>query len=71
MTVVETRMSLSPAAKADMTASFSFGFIFPWSTATRRSGKTSSCRCFAYAVTALRSSGTSSPLCTSGQTMNT
>ena len=33
---------MSPAAKALMTASFSLGFILPWTQATRRWGNTCS-----------------------------
>ena len=42
-TVVATSTWVSPLEKADMAASFSRGFIFPWSSPTRRSGKTSFC----------------------------
>ena len=42
-TVVDTRISASPAEKAAMTASFSLAFIFPCSKATRSVGKVSSC----------------------------
>ena len=40
MTVVETRMSTWPAAKAAMVSCLSLGFCRPWTMATRRSGKT-------------------------------
>ena len=68
MTVVETRMSASPAAKAVITASFSLAFILPWTKDTRRSGNTSRWRVWAYSVTALRSSGRSSFSDTMGHT---
>ena len=69
MTVVDTRMSVSRAAKAAITASFSFGFILPWTWATRRSGNTSCWSFAAYSVTAFRSSPPSSLSETWGQTI--
>ena len=69
MTVVDTRMSVSWAAKAAMTASFSLGFILPWTKATLRSGNTSDWSFLAYSVTALRSSGSWSFSSTMGQTI--
>jgi hypothetical protein len=39
-TVVATRRSISPSAKACITASLSFPFMRPWSSPTRSPGKT-------------------------------
>ena len=68
MTVVDTSTSDSWAAKADITASFSLGFIFPWTKDTRKSGRAWVWSVRAYSVTALRSSGRSPFSVTMGQT---
>ena len=66
----ETVVPVKVAPDQDnITASFSLGFILPWTKATLRSGNTSDWSFLAYSVTALRSSGSSPFSSTIGQTM--